>query len=109
MNKFATLAAVMISALVSTAAPSNAQSIELGPNGIQINPDGSRQMYRERNTDRGEISERRAARIAREEGMEEVESVSRRRGVYVIRGIDRRNNDMRVVIDRRSGEVLEVR
>jgi hypothetical protein len=41
--------------------------------------------------------------------MDEVESVSRRRGVYVIRGIDRRDNDMRVVIDRRSGEVLEVR
>jgi hypothetical protein len=66
-------------------------------------------MERDRRSDRDEISERRATRIARDEGMDEVESVSRRRGVYVIRGIDRRDNDMRVVIDRRSGEVLEVR
>lgn len=109
MHKFATIAAIIISALASTAAPSNAQSIELGPNGIEINPDGSRQIYRERREDRGEISERRAARIAREEGMDVVENVSRRRGVYIIRGVDRRDNDMRVVIDRRSGEVLEVR
>ncbi|OYR15555.1 peptidase propeptide and YPEB domain protein [Brucella rhizosphaerae] len=66
-------------------------------------------MDRDRRPDRGEISERRAARIARDEGMDEVESVSRRRNSYVIRGIDRRDNDMRVVIDRSTGEVLEVR
>jgi len=108
MYKFAAIAAVAISAFTFTVS-ANAQSIELGPNGIRVNPDGNRQIERDRRSDRDEISERRATRIARDEGMDEVESVSRRRGVYVIRGIDRRDNDMRVVIDRRSGEVLEVR
>ncbi|EEQ92786.1 Hypothetical protein OINT_4000034 [Brucella intermedia LMG 3301] len=41
--------------------------------------------------------------------MDEVESISRRRNVYVVRGLDRRDDEMRVVIDRRTGEVLEVR
>ncbi len=104
MYKFSVIAAVMLASLISVA-PANAQSIEIGPNGIQVVPDGNRRMER----DRGEISERRAARIARDEGMDEVESVSRRRNVYVVRGIDRRDNDMRVVVDRRTGEVLEVR
>lgn len=106
MYNFAAIAAVAISAFAFTVS-ANAQSIELGPNGIRVNPDGNRQIERDRRSDRDEISGRRATRIARDEGMDEVES--RRRGVYVIRGIDRRDNDMRVVIDRRSGEVLEVR
>lgn len=112
MNKYSVIAAVFISALVSTA-PAQAQSLEVGPNGIQINPDGNRRIDRDRRPDRrldrGEINERRAERIARSEGMDEVESVSRQRNVYVVRGIDRRDNDMRVVIDRRTGDVLEVR
>ncbi len=104
MYKFSAIAAVIMVAAFSTAS-AQAQSIEIGPNGIQVNPDGDGRPMREG----GEISERRAARIARSEGMDEVESVSRRRNVYVVRGIDRRDNDMRVVIDRRTGEVLEVR
>lgn len=108
MYKFSTIAAVMVTALVATV-PAQAQSIEIGPNGIQVNPDDSRRMDRDRRGYGDEISERRAARIARNEGMDEVESVSRRRNVYVVRGVDRRNDDMRVVIDRRTGEVLEVR
>ena len=108
MYKFSVIAAVMLASLISVA-PANAQSIEIGPNGIQVVPDGNRRMERDRRPDRGEISERRAARIARDEGMDEVESISRRRNVYVVRGIDRRDNDMRVVVDRRTGEVLEVR
>ncbi|MBA8820268.1 hypothetical protein BRY73_11470 [Ochrobactrum sp. P6BS-III] len=107
MYRFSAIAAVIVTALVSTV-PAQAQSIEIGPNGIQVNPDDDRRMHRDRR-DYGEtISERRAARIARNEGMDEVESVSRRRNVYVVRGIDRDDNDMRVVIDSRSGEVLEV-
>lgn len=82
MVKYSTIAAVIASVLIS-AAPAYAQSIE--------------------------ISERRAARIARDEGMDEVETIARRRGVFVVRGIDRRDNDMRVVIDRLTGDVLEVR
>lgn len=108
MYKFSVIAAVMLASLISVA-PANAQSIEIGPNGIQVVPDGNRRMDRDRRPDRGEISERRAARIAQSEGMDEVESVSRRRNSYVVRGIDRRDNDMRVVVDRRTGEVLEVR
>lgn len=54
------------------------------------------------------VSERRAARIARRQGMEEVDSVSRRRNVYVVRGVDGNDDDMKVVIDRFTGDVLEV-
>jgi len=102
MYKFPAIAALVLSAFIPTV-PAHAQSIEIGPNGIQVNPDGDRRYSRE------EISERRAARIARSEGMDEVESISRRRNVYVVRGLDRRDDEMRVVIDRRTGEVLEVR
>jgi len=108
MHKITAVAAAFMSAVAFTA-PAQAQSIEIGPNGIQVVPEGNRRIERERQSDRGEISERRATRIARDEGMDEIESVSRRRNAYVIRGIDRRDNDMRVVIDRRTGEVLEVR
>ncbi|MBJ6135503.1 PepSY domain-containing protein [Ochrobactrum sp. Q0168] len=106
MYKLSVSAAAILMTLLSTD-PSQAQSIEIGPNGIQVNPDDNRRMDRQ-GRDYGEgISERRAARIARGEGMEEVESVSRRRNVYVVRGLDGRDDDMRVVIDRRTGEVLE--
>lgn len=113
MYKFSAVAAMMVSAFVLANA-AQAQTFEIGPNGIQVNPDGGRQterdrVQRDRRPDRGEISERRAARIARDEGMDEVESVSQRRNTFIIRGIDRRDNDMRVVVDRRTGEVLEVR
>ena len=110
MYKFSAMAAAMvIMSVFVSAATAQAQSIEIGPNGIQVNPDSDRRVIPDRRSERDEISERRAARIARSEGMDEVESVSRRRGAYIVRGIDRRDNDMRVVIDRRTGEVLEVR
>ncbi|MDH7785914.1 putative membrane protein YkoI [Ochrobactrum sp. 19YEA23] len=108
MYRFSAIAAVIVAALLSTV-PAQAQSIEIGPNGIQVNPDDDRRMHRDRRDYGDEISERRAARIARNEGMDEVESVSRRRNAYIVRGLDRDDNDMRVIIDRRSGDVLEVR
>lgn len=108
MYRFSAIAALIVAALVSTV-PAQAQSIEIGPNGIQVNPDDDRRMHRDRRDYGDEISERRAARIARNEGMDEVESVSRRRNAYIVRGLDRDDNDMRVIIDRRSGDVLEVR
>lgn len=108
MLKFTLISALFMSA-VAVSAPAKSQSIEIGPNGIQVNPDGNNRMDRNRRAVRGEISERQAARIARAEGMDEVESVSSRRNSYIVRGIDRRENDMRVVVDRRTGEVLEVR
>lgn len=100
MYKYSTIAAVLAS-VVFSAVPAHAQSIEIGPRGIEVNPDMDRPLRRER------LSERQAARIARGEGMREVDSVSRRRNVYVVRGADRDGDDMRVVIDRRTGEVLE--
>ncbi len=108
MYKFTAIAVTFMSAVVFTA-PAHSQSIEIGPNGIRVNPDGNDRMDRNRRIVRGEISERQAARIARSEGMDEVESISRRRNTYVIRGIDRRDDDMRVTIDRRTGEILEIR
>lgn len=104
MYKFSAIAAVVLASLISVA-PANAQSIEIGPNGIQVNPDGDRDHRPMR---RHEISERQAARIAYREGMRDVDDVSRRRNVIVVRGADRRGDDMRVVIDRRTGDVLEV-
>ena len=104
MYKFSAVAAVVLTSLVS-AIPVNAQSIEIGPNGIQVNPDRDRDRRPRRDR---EISERQAARIAYREGMREVDDVSRRRSVIVMRGADRRGDDMRVVIDRRTGDVLEV-
>lgn len=108
MYKFTAIAVAFMSAVIFTV-PAHAQSIEIGPNGIRVNPDGNDQMDRNRRTGRGEISERQAARIARSEGMDDIESISRRRSTYVIRGVDRRDNDMRVIIDRRTGEILEIR
>ncbi|MEJ5081470.1 PepSY domain-containing protein [Ochrobactrum sp. MYb379] len=108
MYKMSAFAAVFMS-VVALTAPANSQSIEIGPNGIQVIPDGNNRMDRNRRVIRGDISERQAARIARAEGMDEVESVSSRRNSFVVRGIDRRDNDMLVVVDRRTGEVLEVR
>lgn len=107
MYKFSAIAAVIVSALVSTV-PAHEKSVEIGPNGVRANPDGGPQIQRDRRPDRGGISERRTTRIARDEGMDKVESVVERRNAYIVRGIDRRDNDMRVVIDRRTGEVLEV-
>lgn len=102
MNKTAAFAALM-SVMVS-AIPAHAQSIEIGPNGIRLlEPETDRPRYRD------DISERRAARIAQREGMEEIDSISRRRNVFIVRGVDRDDDEMRVVVDRHSGEVLEVR
>lgn len=106
--------AVLATAMIFAAAPAMAQSIEIGPNGIQVVPprDDRPRDYRpepRRESRRDGISERRAARIARSEGMEEVEAVNRRRNVYIVEGVDQRGEDMRVVIDRYTGDVLSVR
>ena len=47
-------------------------------------------------------------RIAKGEGVREVEEVRRTRSAYRIDGIDRRGDDIRVNVDRVSGEVLSV-
>lgn len=108
MYKYSAIAAVFAAALV-TAVPAHSQSIEIGPGGIEVNPDRGRPgRDRDRSYRRDEIGEREAARIARRQGMREVDDISRRRSSIVVRGEDRRGNDMRVVIDRRTGDVLDV-
>lgn len=69
MYKFSAMAAAMVimSAFVS-AVPAQAQSIEIGPNGIQVNPDSDRRVIPDRRSERDEISERglRGLHVARE-------------------------------------------
>jgi hypothetical protein len=106
---------IVAAASVATAVPSFAQGIEIGPNGVRVVP--QQELRRDDNrsdraarSDRGQqISERQALRIARGEGVDEVDSVTRTRQAYRVAGVDRRGDDIRVDIDLRSGEVLSVR
>lgn len=103
-KKFAIIGALALSAL--TASPQTfAQSIEIGPDGLKLKqPDSTG----EAETTRRGIDDREAVRIARHEGLRQVDSVRRRGSAYIVEGADRRGNDMRVSIDRRSGEVISV-
>lgn len=107
------------------AAPASAQQLLIGPNGVTVveprdNPrfergpdrrDDRRDRGPDRRDrrDRSELSEREAVRIARREGVRDVDRVSSRRSTYRVEGIDRRGRDIEVTIDRRSGDVLSVR
>lgn len=51
---------------------------------------------------------RDAVRAARREGLVEVDDVERRGPRWIVRGSDRRGNDMRVVVDARTGEATDV-
>jgi len=108
----------------ATAAPSMAQSLEIGPNGVRVRPDDDRRGpppppgpgfdrpddFRDGPTPRRrEISEREAVRIARSEGMREVDDVYRQRRSIRVEGGDRRGRDMTVIIDSRSGDVIDIR
>jgi hypothetical protein len=90
---------------VTSAPHAFAQSIEIGPDGVRL-----REPYQERVYRRApEISEREAVRIARSEGLRDVDDVRRTRSRFVVEGIDRRGDDIRVDIDRRTGDVIAVR
>ncbi|PSH61930.1 PepSY domain-containing protein [Phyllobacterium sophorae] len=91
--------------LTLTAAPqSYAQSIEIGPGGVRLQQPSRERMVRRTM----EIDERQAVRIAKREGIRSVDDVRRTRSRYLVEGSDRRGNDMRVSVDRRSGEVISV-
>ncbi|HVL70649.1 MAG TPA: PepSY domain-containing protein [Beijerinckiaceae bacterium] len=106
-----TLLAALAIALVGGSA--HAQSIELGPGGVRIDPRPPE--YREERRGppiRGErrfdeVTRGEAVRIARRNGMVEVDEVVQAGPRWRLEGTDRRGRDMRVVIDRRTGEVLE--
>jgi hypothetical protein len=83
------------------AAPASAQGISIGPGGVRI--DDGRRDY-DRDLSRGD-----AIRIARREGLIDVDDVDRRGPRLIVRGSDRRGDDITVVVDSRSGEVIDVR
>lgn len=97
---------------VTVSVPTMAQNIEIGPNGVRlVQPEVEVRRDRERRPDRDrrEISEREAIRIARGEGLREVDTVRRTDRAYRISGADRRGRDIQVVVDRRRGDVISVR
>lgn len=104
MIKKYVIAGTIALATLSTAAPTLAQSVEFGRDGIQLRQDRPER----RSVKMAEISERQAVRIAKGEGVREVEDVRRTRSSYRVEGLDRRGDDISVNVDRVSGEVLSV-
>jgi hypothetical protein len=82
---------------VALAVPAAAQGIQIGPGGVRVDPgiDG--------------VGRREAVRIARSEGLTDVDDVSRRGPRWFVEGSDRRGRDLTVVVDGRSGDVIDVR
>ncbi|WP_279482085.1 PepSY domain-containing protein [Aureimonas sp. SK2] len=106
---------LLAAGLLAAAAPAAAQTLELGPNGLRVLPDNRRgpdfDYDRSPPPRRGPpgISERQAVRIARSEGMREVDDVFRQRRTFRVEGADRRGDDLTVIIDARTGDVIDVR
>lgn len=109
-NKFWAIGLIALGA-VTVGTPVLAQNIVIGPDGVRVmEPDRDRRgPPRDDRRDRREISEREAVRIARGEGVREVDDVRTSRRTYSVLGADRRGRDIRVDIDRRSGDVISVR
>ena len=110
-TKYLAIALVALST-VSAASPAFSQSVVIGPGGVRvIEPQDRRDDRRgpPRDRDRREVSEREAIRIARDEGVREVDNVRRTRRAFSVIGADRRGRDIRVDVDRITGEVLAVR
>jgi len=95
--------------LALTASPQSfAQTLEIGPNGVRMHQQQDRMQPQDGMRRDGGIGEREAVRIARHEGLRQVDDVRRTRSDFVVRGTDRRGNDIRVAVDRRTGEVVSV-
>ncbi|KQT85166.1 hypothetical protein [Aurantimonas sp. Leaf443] len=113
MFRKTSIAALVAVSALSFAAPVMAQGIEIGRDGIRVVPQGQPQrierVERRESVSSRQISERQAVRIARSEGVEDVDSITKTRSAYRIAGADRRGDDIRVDIDISSGEVLSVR
>ncbi|TXM71647.1 PepSY domain-containing protein [Methylobacterium sp. WL103] len=87
------------------AAPASAQGIQIGPGGVRVDPG-----YRDRGPrDDVDLSRGEAIRIARRQGLTDVDNVDRRGPRIIVRGSDRRGDDITVVVDSRSGDVIDVR
>lgn len=108
---------LVVLAAVSAVTPALSQGIIINRDGVGItdprardyDDDGPRRDRRDRDADWREITEREAVRIARSRGLRQVDDVDRTRSTFRIFGEDRRGRDIRVTVDRRSGEVLSVR
>lgn len=94
------LLAIPLAPGVNSAA--QAQSIEIGPGGVRVNPDREFRRGPQR------ISEREAIRIARRHGIDDVNRVVRADREWRVSGRSRRGGFVRVVIDARSGDVVRV-
>lgn len=104
-------------------APSvHAQSVEIGPGGLRIDPydrgydRGYYPGYEWDRDDRGRGWDRdrrgtsrwEAIRAARLVGLIDVDGISRRGPHWVIEGSDRRGRDMRVTVHWRHGRVIDI-
>ena len=89
---------------ITSVPQSFAQSIQIGPDGIRLQDPRREQNYRRMS----DIGEREAVRIARSEGVRDVDNVRRTRSRFVVEGTDRRGDDIRVDVDRRTGDVISV-
>ncbi len=108
-------ASIVALGLVAVAAPAMAQGIEIGRDGVRlVDPrvERDREYRRDRDRDddvRAGISQREAVRIARRQGLDDLDSVTERRRSFRVVGADRRGDDIRVDIDKTSGQVISVR
>lgn len=84
-------------------APAQAQSVQIGPGGVRIQPERD---YRR--GPRWRVSEREAVRIARRNGLVNINRVVNAGREWRVSGADRRGRFARIVIDARSGNVVRV-
>ncbi len=92
----------LVAAVLAVASPSVAQNIEFGPGGVRVGPDRQERVQRE------EITRRDAVRIARRQGVVDVDSVRETRSGWTVDGSDRDGEDLTVRLSG-TGEVLDVR
>jgi hypothetical protein len=102
-----TICAAALAAVLGFGQGVVAQTIEFGPGGVRVGPGYDRRPPPPPRYDDG-ISEREAVRIARRQGVEEVDRVRPTPRGWVVGGTDRNGDDIRVVISR-YGEVVDVR
>ncbi|PZN92704.1 MAG: hypothetical protein DCF30_22760 [Hyphomicrobiales bacterium] len=98
---------------ISVAGAAVAQSFDLGPDGLRIRPpepvpdDALPSPHRYEPEAEDGISEDDAVSIARDEGVRRVDRVREGRRGWVIVGIDRNGDDIRIMINRR-GEIVDI-
>ena len=108
MRKVLTIGAIALLGTLTAGAPAMAQSFEVGPRGFRVDPGYDRDRGDRGRRDRDDsVSEREAIGIARSAGMARVGRISGGYGrVWRVTGIDRRGDELRMVIDDRSGRVI---